>query len=137
MDRQTYREGRGEGYTASRYAVAEYGIWQAARARLQWRAQGRPTVARGPVRVPCFTASDMTEFIMRILRLLRPGGAALAASISVLVAGTVQASPAMGASPIVLAKSWMLGYALVFLCILLGLLAVTIPSMRKALRRKD
>jgi hypothetical protein len=41
------------------------------------------------------------------------------------------------ALPVLFAKSWAIGYALVFLGILLGLLAVTIPSMRKALRKKD
>ena len=41
------------------------------------------------------------------------------------------------ALPVLFAKSWAIGYALVFLCILLGLLAVTIPGMRKALRKRD
>ena len=39
--------------------------------------------------------------------------------------------------PMLLAKSWALGYALVGLGILLGMLAVLIPSMRKSLRKKD
>jgi hypothetical protein len=34
-------------------------------------------------------------------------------------------------------KSWMIGYALLFLGILLGMLALLIPSMRKVLRKKD
>ena len=34
-------------------------------------------------------------------------------------------------------KSWLIGYALLFLGILLGLLAVLIPSMRKVLRKKE
>ena len=38
--------------------------------------------------------------------------------------------------PALLAKSWLIGYALVFLAILLGLLAVLVPSMRKTLRKK-
>jgi hypothetical protein len=39
--------------------------------------------------------------------------------------------------PVLWAKSWMLGFAIMFLCILLGLLAVLLPSMRKVLRKKD
>jgi hypothetical protein len=39
--------------------------------------------------------------------------------------------------PILWAKSWLIGYALLFLGILLGMLAVLIPSMRKVLRKKD
>jgi hypothetical protein len=39
--------------------------------------------------------------------------------------------------PWLLAKSWALGYAFLFLAILLGLLAVLIPSMRKAIRVKE
>jgi hypothetical protein len=41
------------------------------------------------------------------------------------------------ALPVLFAKSWLLGYALVFLCVLLGLLAVLIPSRRKTLRARD
>ena len=47
------------------------------------------------------------------------------------------ASPATLFMAPVLAKAWFLGYALVFLAILLGFLAVTIPSMRKTLRKKE
>lgn len=39
--------------------------------------------------------------------------------------------------PLVLAKSGLIGFGLLFLCILLGLLAVLIPSMRKVLRKKE
>ena len=39
--------------------------------------------------------------------------------------------------PVLWGKSWLLGYALLFLGILLGLLAVLIPSMRKVLRKRD
>ena len=41
------------------------------------------------------------------------------------------------AMPWLLAKNWAIGYALFFLAILLGLLALLIPSMRKAIRKKD
>ena len=36
-----------------------------------------------------------------------------------------------------LAKSWLIGYLLTFLGIFLGLLAVCIPSWRKALKKKE
>ena len=39
--------------------------------------------------------------------------------------------------PVLWGKSWLIGYALLFVGILLGLLAVLIPSMRKVLRKKD
>ena len=39
--------------------------------------------------------------------------------------------------PVLWGKSWLIGYALLFLGILLGMLAVLIPSMRKVLRKKD
>ena len=41
------------------------------------------------------------------------------------------------ALPVLFGKSWAIGYALVFLGILLGLVAVTTPSMRTSLRKKD
>lgn len=47
------------------------------------------------------------------------------------------APPTFGLLPVLWAKSWAIGYALVFLCILLGMLAVLIPSMRKPLRRRE
>lgn len=50
-----------------------------------------------------------------------------------LHASTITASPL----PILWGKSWAIGYALLFLGILLGMLAVLIPSMRKVLRKKD
>mgnify|MGYP001811629058 CR=1 FL=1 len=39
--------------------------------------------------------------------------------------------------PILLAKGWALGYATLFLSILLGMLAVLIPSWRKIVRTKE
>ena len=39
--------------------------------------------------------------------------------------------------PVLLAKSSAMGYSLVFLGILLGMLAVLIPSLRKAVRKKE
>ena len=39
--------------------------------------------------------------------------------------------------PILFAKSAAMGYAIVFLCILLGMLAVLVPSMRKMVRTKE
>lgn len=60
-----------------------------------------------------------------------------------LAAGLVSSLPAaasargmIGTVPVLLAKSWFIGYALVFLAILLGMLAILIPSMRKKLRKK-
>jgi hypothetical protein len=38
--------------------------------------------------------------------------------------------------PVLFAKSWFIGYGLVFLAVLLGLLALLIPSRRKTLRRR-
>lgn len=55
-----------------------------------------------------------------------------------LVTQGVYASPSAAVSmPILWAKSWLIGYALLFLGILLGMLAVLIPSMRKVLRKRD
>jgi hypothetical protein len=39
--------------------------------------------------------------------------------------------------PVLYAKNWIIGYSMLFLGILLGMLAVLIPSMRKVLRKKD
>ncbi|MHB0956618.1 MAG: hypothetical protein ACYC6N_00270 [Pirellulaceae bacterium] len=39
--------------------------------------------------------------------------------------------------PVLWGKSWLIGYSLLFLCILLGMLAILIPSMRTMLRKKD
>ncbi len=67
-------------------------------------------------------------------------------SVAVLLAVLLLSTPAWAAStpppplgplPVLWAKSWLIGYALLFLCILLGMLAVLIPSMRTALRKKD
>ncbi len=76
---------------------------------------------------------------MRCLRLI-PFGAVLAAlSLLSLSASDAMAGQNLGAvmMPVLLAKSWLVGYALVFLAILLGLLAVLLPSMRKVLRKRD
>ncbi len=57
----------------------------------------------------------------------------------VLWTPTVQAAPGCVAAawtPL-WAKSWLIGYSLLFLAILLGMLAILIPSMRKVLRKKD
>ena len=72
----------------------------------------------------------------RSIRRLLPLPAALPAGF---VSGIARASevPYEPALPVLLGKSWALGYTLVFLGILLGLLAVLIPSMRKPLRKRD
>jgi hypothetical protein len=44
---------------------------------------------------------------------------------------------ALATVPALLAKSWALGYTIVFLGILLGMLAVLIPSLRKVVRTKE
>jgi hypothetical protein len=50
----------------------------------------------------------------------------------------MQLSPiVLSTLPALLAKSWALGYTIVFLGILLGLLAVLIPSLRKVVRAKE
>ncbi len=50
----------------------------------------------------------------------------------------MQLLPLLSAAlPPLLAKSWALGYSLVFLGILLGMLAVLIPSFRKSVRKRD
>ena len=83
--------------------------------------------------------SVQTEFNMRFLRLIRRSALLTATGTLSLVTTAAHASQSSInlATPTLLAKSWLLGYALVFLAILLGLLAVLIPSMRKVLRRKD
>ena len=48
--------------------------------------------------------------------------------------GTASAAATL---PVLLAKSWAIGYALVFLAILLGSLAVLIPAMRKSVRKRS
>jgi hypothetical protein len=72
---------------------------------------------------------------MRFFRFLRRGVIS-AVSGTLLLASTAHASPGDAVPPL-FAKSWGIGYALVFLAVLLGLLAVLIPSMRKTLRRRD
>jgi hypothetical protein len=50
------------------------------------------------------------------------------------------AQPASAAAPNVtplLAKNWAVGYALFGLCVLLGVLAVTVTSKRKTIRKRD
>lgn len=74
--------------------------------------------------------------LTRRIRHLRP---LLVILLVCCLSSVVQAAESMQVSrlPVLLGKSPAIGYALVFLCILLGLLAVTIPSMRKPLRKKD
>ena len=76
---------------------------------------------------------------MRFFRFFPIATALTAAGSFLLLASIAQAAEGTTglAMPTLLAKNWLLGYALVFLCVLLGLLAVLIPSMRKVLRRKD
>ena len=76
---------------------------------------------------------------MRFFRLIRRSALLTATGALALVTTAAHASQTTPhlALPTLLAKSWLLGYALVFLAILLGLLAVLIPSMRKVLRRRD
>ncbi len=69
-------------------------------------------------------------------------GTAMAALLVVrLLSSPACAAPrtpaVLGLVPVLWAKSWLIGYALVFLCILLGMLAVLIPSLRTTLRKKD
>ena len=60
------------------------------------------------------------------------------AAVSSFVFTAMAAQEALaGSLPVLIGKTWLLGYALVFLAILLGLLAVLIPSMRKTLRKRD
>ena len=80
-----------------------------------------------------------TEPNMRFFRLIRRSALLTATSALTLVTTAAHASQNSThlVLPSLLAKSWLIGYALVFLAVLLGLLAVLIPSMRKSLRRKD
>lgn len=74
---------------------------------------------------------------MQFFRLIRPGAAFTAVTPLLIPTGAhAGAGSAIWCLPTLLAKAWFLGYALVFLAILLGLLAVLIPSMRKTLRKK-
>ncbi len=76
---------------------------------------------------------------MRFFRMFRRATITAVAGALSLVATCAEAHEAWAASgmPVLLAKNWAVGYALVFLAILLGLLAVLIPSMRKVLRKKE
>ena len=76
---------------------------------------------------------------MPLLPTLRRGTLVIAFLTTHLVAHTAHAASLSAALqlPVLWGKSWLIGYALLFLGILLGLLAVLIPSMRKALRKKD
>ena len=77
---------------------------------------------------------------MRFLRLIHRSvlfTATGALSLVTTAAHASQTSTHLPFPTLLAEKSWLLGYALVFLAILLGLLAVLIPSMRKVLRRKD
>jgi hypothetical protein len=64
---------------------------------------------------------------------------AIAILALVLLTQTVHVAPVCVAVavPLLWAKSWLLGYGLLLLGILLGMLAVLIPSMRKVLRKKE
>ncbi len=53
-----------------------------------------------------------------------------------MAGAATSSSPFLFASPVLLAKSWLIGYAIMGLSILLGMLAVLIPSMRKVVRKK-
>ena len=57
------------------------------------------------------------------------------AAVSAANAATITGSATPG-YPVLLAKSWLIGYAIVGLSILLGTLAVLISSMRKVVRKK-
>jgi hypothetical protein len=88
----------------------------------------------------CHSRRDAETMMPRPSHGLR--GASVAALLVVLLlSGPAGAAPtmlpALGLLPVLWAKSWLVGYALVFLCILLGMLAVLLPSMRKVLRKKD
>jgi hypothetical protein len=76
---------------------------------------------------------------MQLFRMIRRAATPAVAGALLLSATSVHASEtfAPAGMPVLLAKSWAIGYALVFLAILLGLLAVCIPSMRKVLRKKE
>lgn len=71
---------------------------------------------------------------MRFYRSIRYGAAMAGVSSFILTTHVAYAGSTM---PVLIGKNWLLGYALVFLAVLLGLLAVLIPSMRKKLRKRD
>ncbi len=76
---------------------------------------------------------------MQLFRWKRCASMVMTVGAMSLLATTLEASTTTTSSsvPVLLAKSWAIGYTLVFLAILLGLLAVVIPSMRKVLRKKE
>jgi hypothetical protein len=97
----------------------------------------RPPVAdpsNRPTKIP-----PATETMMPLFPTIRRCTLVIAFIASHLVTLTAHAaSENVGARlPVLWGKSWLIGYALLFLGILLGMLAVLIPSMRKALRKKD
>ena len=76
---------------------------------------------------------------MRFLRLVLHCVVFVISLAPLLVTSTAEASQEVTTVPMpaLLAKSWLIGYALVFLCILLGLLAALLSSRRKTLRKKE
>ncbi|MBM4088578.1 MAG: hypothetical protein FJ276_04005 [Planctomycetes bacterium] len=63
----------------------------------------------------------------------------LASLWSVTASASEELSSTVGSTtlPWLFGKSWAIGYALFFLAILLGLLALLIPSMRKTIQKRD
>jgi hypothetical protein len=99
--------------------------------------------ARRAVADPSNRASEKppaTETMMPLLPTIRRGTLVIAFIASLLMTHAAHAA-AHGAAlnlPVLWGKdSWLIGYALLFLGILLGMLAVLIPSLRKPLRKKD
>ncbi|MCU0961902.1 MAG: hypothetical protein MUF48_17540 [Pirellulaceae bacterium] len=78
--------------------------------------------------MPRFSHVPRSASVVALLVVLLLSGPACAAPTAV---------PSLGLLPVLWAKSWMIGYALLFLCILLGMLATLLPSMRKVLRKRD
>jgi hypothetical protein len=99
--------------------------------------------ARRAVADPSHPASEnppATETMMPLLLTIRRSTLVIAFITSLLMTHTAHAA-AHGATlnlPVLWGKdSWLIGYALLFLAILLGMLALLIPSLRKPLRKKD
>lgn len=80
------------------------------------------------MQILCSTSRKYLCFLVVALSLVTAGDSSVQAATAG-VSATV-------ATPL-LAKSWLIGYSLVGLGILLGLLAVAIPSMRKTIRKKE
>jgi hypothetical protein len=92
-----------------------------------------------PRRPAVFQIPTAVETMMQLLFTIRRNILVTTFLAALFVTHTAHAASQRAAIhlPVLWAKSWLIGYALLFVGILLGLLAVLIPSMRKVLRKRD